>query len=106
MKPNGYFIPADWEPIIDGLANELYKETGEYPDGSDLTATLVERLKMPMAGSVLSGSLSDSGYSGVYWSSTVYSSYNAYYLYFYSGYVDPTNGNDRYNGRSVRCVAR
>ena len=48
------------------------------------------------------GNVGDSGY---YWSSVASSSSSAYYLQFDSRFVYPSNSNDRYNGRSVRCVA-
>ena len=44
---------------------------------------------------------------GHYWSSTAYSSTSyAYYLYFNSGNVYPSGNGSRYNGYSVRCLAR
>ena len=58
------------------------------------------------AGYVYSGSLNYAGCSGDYWSSTASSDAYAYYLYFGSGGVDPSNGGNRYDGQSVRCLAR
>ena len=50
--------------------------------------------------------LDSAGDSGGYWSSVAGSSSYAYYLYFYSGNVDPSsNFRGRYVGQSVRCVA-
>ena len=46
------------------------------------------------------------GGNGRYWSSTVYSSTDAYYLNFYSGALYPANRNYRSNGRSLRCLSR
>ena len=51
------------------------------------------------------GSLGGAGYSGNYWSSVGRSGSVAYYLYFGSGAVNPSNGYNRYIGQSVRCVA-
>ena len=45
------------------------------------------------------------GLEGDYWSSVGSSSSNAYYLYFVSGGVNPSDFANRYNGFSVRCVA-
>lgn len=45
------------------------------------------------------------GYDGGYWSGRALSSNNAYALYFYSSGVNPSNGDYRYLGFSVRCVA-
>ena len=39
-----------------------------------------------------------------YWSSTLYDQETTRGLYFYSGRIDPENGNLRYNGISLRCV--
>lgn len=47
----------------------------------------------------------DQGSGGYYWSSTVYSAYIAYSLYFNSSYVDPANYDYQSNGLAVRCVA-
>ena len=40
-----------------------------------------------------------------YWSSTAVSASQAYSLYFNSGGVWPANRSNRYDGRSLRCVA-
>ena len=53
-----------------------------------------------------SGGISGVGSYGYFWLASSYSQGNAYYLYFYSGNVDPQNGNSRASGFSVRPVAR
>ena len=59
------------------------------------------------SGDVSSGSLRYAGYYGYYWSSTAGSSASsAYRLYFDSGLVYPSNYRSRYDGLSVRCLAR
>ena len=59
------------------------------------------------SGNVNSGSLRNAGNNGNYWSSTANSNTsNAYNLNFNSGNVNPSNNNNRYNGFSVRCLAR
>ena len=50
--------------------------------------------------------LYDPGIGGVYWSSTVSSSTNAYNLLFNGTGIYPARNSYRYNGRSVRCVVR
>ena len=45
------------------------------------------------------------GYYGRYWSSVANSSSRAYYLYFNSSNVYPSDDYYRYLGQSVRCVA-
>lgn len=50
--------------------------------------------------------LNNAGQYGVYWSSFAYSnSNNAYYLYFNSSGVNPSNYYDRFYGFSLRCLA-
>ncbi len=44
------------------------------------------------------------GYNGYYWSSTAGGTSNAYILRLYSGVVNPTGYDNKYNGYSVRCV--
>ena len=51
-------------------------------------------------------SANNRGNGGFYWSSTAYYPNYAYGLRFYSDYVGPgTDGNNKFNGNSVRCVA-
>ena len=50
------------------------------------------------------GSMSSVGSNGYYWSASPYSEFYGYYLYFYSGSVDPAYNNNRAGGFSVRCV--
>ena len=46
------------------------------------------------------------GGNGYYWSSTVYSSSYAYFLFFYSGVLYPAYRGSRYVGRSLCCLSR
>ncbi len=46
------------------------------------------------------------GAGGYYWSSTVNSPSNAYYLYFNSTGLSPAVRSGRSSGRSVRCLSR
>ena len=58
------------------------------------------------SGGVYSGSVNNRGSGGYYWSSTANSSNNAYNLNFNNSNVNPgTNNNNKYNGRTIRCVA-
>ena len=71
------------------------------------TALVSAPLYFVRSGYVTSGSLGGAGYSGTYWSSTAVSSASsAYNLGFTSGYVLPSDTYSRFNGRSVRCLAR
>ena len=83
---------------------EYYSTVNEY--------TAAEWQKMENAGAVFlpaSGRRSGStvyrvGNYGYFWSSSYYSSGSAYYLYFYSSYVNVDNYDSRYYGYSVRLV--
>ena len=57
-----------------------------------------------LAGNYRSGSFSNGGSNGLYWSYTAYSSTYAYSLYFHSGNVNSADNNRRRYGYSVRCV--
>ena len=58
------------------------------------------------SGYIYNSTLINAAANGNYWSSTVVSSGNAYYLDFDSSGVWPSYGNGRNGGRSVRCIAR
>ena len=58
------------------------------------------------SGNIYGDTLGNSGVNGTYWSSTVSSSTDAYSLYFNGTDIYPARNLLRYNGRSVRCVAR
>ena len=62
---------------------------------------------LPAAGYRSVSDLGSVGSDGDYWSLAQYPSgaFNAYYLYFHSGYVS-TNNDNRSNGQSVRPVVR
>ncbi len=59
---------------------------------------------LPAAGYRLGTSVYDVGSSGYYWSATPYDAVGAFFLYFYSGSLDPQNGSYRSSGPSVRLV--
>lgn len=62
---------------------------------------------LPASGRRYDGDLDRHGSYGYYWSSSLDTSDTvyAYYLYFYSGRINPRDNYSRYNGRSVRPVA-
>ena len=59
---------------------------------------------LPAAGIRLGASVNNAGSFGYYWSSTYFSSRNAYSLYFFSSYMNAQYSYDRNYGRSVRLV--
>ena len=99
--PKGWTLPSD-------RSSDYSQLTSAYNISSNsagATALTKSPLYFIPAGYVYSGSLYNAGYNGYYWSSTAGSSTYAYSLDFYSSYVSPYNYN-RYNGQSVRCLAR
>lgn len=69
-------------------------------------ALTVNDVTWPAAGHYFGSSSNSVGSFGGYWSSTAYSGSNAYDLDFYSNLFRPAYANYKYNGYSVRCVAR
>ncbi len=66
-----------------------------------------KRVFFPASGRVDDTGLYEVGALGIYWSSSLETSYtnNAYYLDFTSWYVNPSNDNRRYRGFTVRPVS-
>ena len=105
-NPKNSICPKGWRltrssstPAYNDFQN-LYSAYGTIGKANGYPLWLVR------AGNVNSGTLYGSGYNGNYWSSTVYSASDAYSLLIYSGSFIPSNNYVRFNGRSVRCVAR
>ena len=83
-----------------GVKGRTFTGKNETPDYSDIT------LFFPAAGVGNTTSLYSAGTSGNYWSSTLYSSTNAYRLSFSGITVSPQDSNiGRYYGFSVRPVS-
>ena len=60
--------------------------------------------KLVLAGRLYNGPVDLQGSNGDYWSSTVYSASNAYYLGFDDSEVRPAGNLEKYRGYSVRCI--
>ena len=58
----------------------------------------------PASGDRYGTGLGSRGTRGYYWSASLYSAADGYYLYFYSGGVSPANYYYRFHGFSVRAV--
>ena len=95
--------PKGWRLPTSGGDGEFQALYNNYPSFSALRSNPVN---LTLSGGVRSGSRHDQGSVGFYWSSTVYSSYGAYYLYLNTSDVNPANYVNKYNGHSVRCIAR
>ncbi|MBQ6593750.1 hypothetical protein IJI00_01600 [Candidatus Saccharibacteria bacterium] len=83
----------DFQNLYSAYSSSIGKANG-YP------------LWLVRAGGVDNGTLGGSGDYGLYWSSTVNSASNAYYLNIRSDYFYPSLNRNRGRGFSVRCVAR
>lgn len=59
---------------------------------------------LPAAGYRYGSDVYGVGSDGGYWSATQYDEFSAYYVYFYSGFLNPANYNFRYHGCAVRLV--
>ena len=103
--------PAGWRLPTGGSDGEfqalctLHKGSA-CSNGDTNTNALAMRnaLSTPLSGYFYNGSVYVQGSYGYFWSSTVSSGTNMYYLYVYSGNVHPLYTNNRYYGFSVRCV--
>ena len=84
-----------------------WKSYNNGTSGYLVTGPSGQTIFLPASGYRYNGGLSNHGYYGNYWSSSLDTSYAFYActLYFSSGNIYPSNGNHRCDGRSVRPVA-
>ena len=115
LNPQNSICPKGWRlPTISNVPYTTVNSTSEfgrlnqlYNGGGSTDPKLISApLWFVRSGYFDSGSLSNPGSTAYYWSSTVYSSGNAYYLAFTATGVYPANVSNKLSGRSVRCVAR
>ncbi len=102
----GSICPKGWHLPTGGGSGTT--GTGEFGVLNGLNSTTVQQgsYSFPAAGLVNSGSLTNAGSYGDYWSSTVYSDAYAYDLNFGGSNFNPgTYNRYRYYGFPVRCVA-
>jgi len=74
--------------------------------GYGVMAAKKKGLWIVRSGAAWDGSLDRQGVYARYWSGTVNSSDNAYYLHLNSTDIIPAGSSNRASGRSVRCLAR
>ncbi len=108
--PKGWRLPTSNSDSANYSFGNLVKQYGYSGSNQTSGVTDATLLASPLffarGGDVYSGSLSYQGSRGYYWSSRAYSDANlAYYLNFYSSYVNPSYNSARNRGFSVRCVA-
>ena len=99
--------PSGWRLPTSGPSN------GEYAAlrtaYSNVAADFKNALSAPLSGRFMSGSVSNEGTYGYYWSSSRYSSSSSYDTYMSnmmetSSSVVASDNGTRYNGESVRCI--
>ena len=94
--------PKGWRLPTSGNGGEFEALNNRYSSISDLMANA----NFVLSGFLGGGSRADQGSGGFYWSSTVNSSDYAYYLYLNTSNAYPAHYSHKYNGFSVRCIAR
>lgn len=102
--PKGWRLPkggssGDFQALVTALGGDTSSAGStalQNPDGPNFV----------LAGYYYNGSPYSRGSNGYYWSSTAYAANYAYNLSFSSSGVDPTSGSLKYDGYSVRCIAR
>ena len=102
-------LPNDWDASVYDLNNTNSSGanfTSNTVTVADWTNTLEANgsVFLPAAGYRYGTSVYNVGSYGYYWSSSYYNSSDAYYVYFYSGDLDPQRSSYRYYGRSVHLV--
>ena len=94
--------PKGWRLPTGGNGGEFEALNNRYSSISDLMANA----NFALSGFLGGGSRADQGSGGFYWSSTVNSSDYADYLYLNTSNAYPAHYSHKYNGFSVRCIAR
>ena len=95
--------PKGWRLPTIGYAGDFKILYDNYNPSSALRSNPVN---LTLSGYVSSNSRNSQGSVGFYWSSAVASKYYAYYLSLDASNVDPANNTNKFNGFSVRCIAR
>ena len=106
--PKGWRLPYSGDNTSNRTFGKMLTAY-DYSSWSDKKTITKDPLYFVPAGYVYSGKLYYGAYRGNYWSSRAHSNTytnNAYNLNFYSSSVNPSGNYARYNGSSVRCVAR
>lgn len=103
----GYILLPDGWSIPSGLtftANPDDFSTNTYSASEWSKMEAAGAVFLPCAGYRLGTTVNYVGTYGYYWSSSYFSSSNAYYFNFSSSNVNPSNFSSRYGGLSVRLV--
>ena len=102
--PKGWQMPTgNTSGEYSALASEIYGSTGYTSDTTAYT-NYRSALRLPLSDYFLSGSASNQGSIGLWWSSTRNSSGSMYRLLADTSNIDPALSSGRSTGYSVRCV--
>ena len=104
--PKGWRLPTgntSGEYAI--LANAVYGSYGSTDDRTKAT-NYRKALRLPVPGNMLPNGVSGFGSTGLYWTSSQFSSYHTYVLRLYSDTLSiyPSQYENRNNGYSIRCI--
>ena len=118
--PKGWHLPnaSQTDNVNNEFGRMLYGEgitaalsngnesVGYYDDVTSFNKLRSNPYYFVRSGTIDGGTLGNPGVRGSYWSSTVSSSANAYYLRFSGTDIYPARNSSRFLGWPVRCVAR
>ena len=111
-NPKNSICPKGWRlPTISNQSEALPGSTSEFARLSNLYGkTPAQLMAKPLwfirSGGIWGSSVSDSGITGRYWSNTMSGSSRSYYIYFNKNQILPNDINNRYEGYSIRCIAK
>ena len=107
--PKGWRLPQIRNYVTYNTGDNDFNNLNLYYNGgktNTATGLMAAPLYFMRSGNVYDTIIYNFGNNGYYWSSTVNSATNAYYLFFNSGSVNLANSYSRDHGFSVRCIAR
>ena len=107
--PKGWRLPQIRNYVTYNTGDNDFNNLNLYYNGgktNTATGLMAAPLYFMRSGRVYNTSINYFGSYGDYWSSTINSTANAYYLFFDSGLVNPASSLNRDYGCSVRCIAR
>ncbi|MBR3052461.1 hypothetical protein IKG60_02475 [Candidatus Saccharibacteria bacterium] len=104
LCPAGWRMPTgNTSGEFSALAYQIYGSTGSTSNTTQVN-NYRNALSLPLSGSFYSGSASNKGSRGYWWSSTRYDGDNMYLLSATTSSIYPADHGNRRNGFSLRCV--
>ncbi|MBR3353040.1 InlB B-repeat-containing protein [Candidatus Saccharibacteria bacterium] len=108
--PSNWHLPSSGTTTKEyGILSQRYGGTGSSQSGTgtgDIMSSLFRSFpnNFLYSGNFNGSSAYNRGSYGYYWSRSAYSNYGSYYLRLTSTNLNPSGGNDKSNGFSVRCL--